>query len=167
VYVGGIYTKDLPETESLWKFYPKITKQEIHLHVYSKQPREVERRLKKESKADPYFHYEGYLPHKELMRELSKYDYGIQLFGYEETKKDPMILKVAFGNKIFDYLSAGIPVIYSTNLTAVKEFVEKNRTGLGVPYSRIRDLKKYLRPIKIKNKRRFGNPEQLVEFIEK
>ena len=61
VYVGGLYLKTLPSVESFWDFYPKITAQKIHLHIYSKQPEEIVKKLEEIERRDSYFHYERFM----------------------------------------------------------------------------------------------------------
>jgi len=145
VYVGGLYLKERPETESFWKFYPKITKQRLHLHIYSKQPKEIIEKFRIIETKNPYFHYEGFKYHDDLLKELTKYDYGLMLFGKDELAEQKLIQKVAFGNKIFDYISANIPSIVSKEQVALSNFVEKNDIGISIKYKNIKNLGKYLK----------------------
>ena len=146
VYVGGLYFEDLSSTESFWRFYPKITKQKIHLHIYSNQPVSVIKKFKKIEEKNPYFHYEGHKSHNKLVTELVKYDYGVHMFGGGASKKNDLV--VAFSNKNYDYIAAGLPIIVSNDLKAVKEFVLENDLGLAVDYKDIFKIKNKL----IKNK---------------
>ena len=139
VYVGGLYLKTLPSVESFWDFYPKITAQKIHLHIYSKQPEEIVKKLEEIERRDPYFHYEGFMEHDALIKGIPKYDYGIHLFGGGMFKK--IDLNVAFSNKNYDYLSAGLPIIVSNNLEATNEFVISNKIGFGIEYKDMPKLK--------------------------
>ena len=145
VYVGGLYLKERPETESFWKFYPKITKQKLHLHIYSKQPKKVIEKFRIIETKNPYFQYEGFKYHDNLLKELTKYDYGLMLFGKDELAEQKLIQKVAFGNKIFDYISANIPSIVSKEQVALSNFVEKNDIGISIKYKNIKNLGKYLK----------------------
>ena len=143
VYIGGLYLNDFPTIESFWTFYPKITCQKIHLHIYSKQPEGIVKKLREMEKRDRYFHYEGFMEHKDLLREISKYDYGIQFFGRED-KEPGIVNKVAFSNKLFDYISARLPVIVTSNQVAIADFVEQHNIGFSIQYSKIKDLKTLL-----------------------
>src|SRR3989338_1666685 len=139
VYVGGLYLKTLPSIESFWDFYPKITAQKIHLHIYSKQPEEIVKKLEEIERRDSYFHYEGFMEHDALIKDIPKYDYGIHLFGGGMLKK--VDLNVAFSNKNYDYLSAGLPIIVSNNLEATNEFVTNNKIGFSIEYEDLLKLK--------------------------
>ncbi len=143
-YVGGIQLSDSIGCESFWKFYTKITRQKLHLHIYSKQPKNIVKKLKAIEKEDKYFHYEGFIEHDKLIRELTGYDFGIHLFGDDKGTETPIIMKVAFSNKNYDYLSANIPTIVSSNLLAASNFIRENGIGIVVEYSEINSLKSKL-----------------------
>lgn len=176
VYVGGLILKDVPHTDSFWKIYPKITKQGIHLHIYSKLPKEIVNKFKQIEKKDKYFHYGGYLEHNKLIDEMSKYDYGIHVHGTGKSpKKSDVWFKIAFANKYYDYALAYLPIICSKSLKAASELIEKNKIGFPIEYSKIENLKKeilknnenyhlYIKNIKkfIKNR---TNDELLINFM--
>lgn len=145
VYVGGMRFKDCLWTESFWKFYPKITSQKIHLHIYSPQPKDIVSKLKDAEGKDPYLHYKGYIEHHELRNKLPKYDYGIHLFGNGLSKKVQLYERFAFSNKNYDYLAARIPIITSKNLIAVSEFVSKNRLGFCIDYDDLKQIKNMIK----------------------
>jgi len=141
VYAGGLYFDDLPSMESFWNFYRKITSQKMHLHIYSKQPDNIVRKLKEMEQNDAYFHYEGYREHKNLIAEMTKYDYGIHMFGNGTSKKNDISTIIAFSNKNYDYLLAGLPVIATKNLVAVSDFITRNKIGFCINYGQIIQLK--------------------------
>lgn len=167
VYVGGLYLKERPETESFWKFYPKITKQKLHLHIYSEQSREVIEKFRIIETENPYFHYEGFKKHSDLLKELVKYDYGLMLFGKDELTEQKLIQKVAFGNKIFDYISANIPSIVSKEQLTLSNFIEKNNIGISIKYNNIKYLHNHLKKAIIVNFNEIGKTKKLQDFIAK
>ena len=133
VYVGGLYFKSFPGVESFWKFYPKITNQMLHLHIYSKVSKEIEDEFLRIEQNNRYFHYEGFRNHEDLIKELTQYDWGIQLFG--DNNNDVMLMaKVAFSNKIYDYLQANLPCIVSNNQEAIGEFLNKSKKNILINY---------------------------------
>lgn len=150
VYVGGLYIHDTPRTESFWKLYKRITSQKIHFHIYSKQTLKTIERLKKIEKKNYYFHYEGFLNHKKLIKKLTKYDYGFNCFGNGYRKGNLLFNKFDFSNKIFDYMAAPIPIITNKELKALSNFVNKNKIGISIKYNKIDDLKFILSNIKDK-----------------
>jgi len=167
VYVGGLYLKERPETESFWKFYSKITRQRLHLHIYSKQPKEVIEKFRIIETKNPYFHYEGFKHHDDLLKELTKYDYGLMLFGKDELTEQKLIQKVAFGNKIFDYISANIPSVVSKEQVTLSNFIEKNDIGISVKYKNIKNLGKYLKRGATINFENIRNIKKLENFVMK
>jgi len=75
----------------------------------------------------------GHKPYEEMMKQLGEYDWGLcgNLVPYPEWD-------VAFPNKLFEYLAAGIPVV-AMNAPVVGEFVEKH--GIGISVSSVQELK--------------------------
>lgn len=68
------------------------------------------------------------LPYNELIKDISQYDFGITAFNDEIASKLPHI-KYAFGNKTYDYLCAGIPVLVQKCLDEVLDFIINNGFG--------------------------------------
>jgi hypothetical protein len=93
------------------------------------------------SSRNPYFHYEGFLPHKEMIKELRKYDYGSYLTApcTEEAKKDILIMTTT-GNKMFDYISAKLPIICFSHMAAMKEFIDRFNVGICIDPEEIANL---------------------------
>ena len=144
-YAGSIYTESTPFADSLWEFYPKVTSQKIHFHLYSDASPMIRERLLEASRKDPYFHYEGSLPHKRLIAELSKYDYGTTMDGwYRKPGRKSYFLMTTFGNKTFDYMGARIPVICSRDMKATADFINAHGIGFDIDCSNISELKAVL-----------------------
>ncbi len=68
-------------------------------------------------------------PYHRLITELSAYDFGLVMFNDTIIKKLSAI-KYAFGNKTFDYLCAGLPVVVQDTLDEVSRFVVENKVGI-------------------------------------
>lgn len=153
VFVGSFYLENLPYTDSMWEFYPKVTRQKLHLHIYSKVDKTTKNKLKDINSKNPYFHYEGYMPHNLLVKEISKYDYGISLHAWNRAKiKNNYFLITGFGNKLFDYISAFLPLICSDDATATVKFIDKYNIGLHIDYEKIDSLKNIL----VQNKKKYS-----------
>ena len=161
VYVGGFSPVSLSYIESIWEFYPKITDQKLHLHIYSKFDKQTEDKLKEINLKNPYFHYEGIKTHDIMIKEISKYDYGISLHTRNVSKfeKNYYVL-MSFGNKYFDYISAKLPIICSNNLIVLAKFIDKYSIGMHIDYNKVNSLKGIL----IKNKK---NYHQMIKNIDK
>jgi glycosyltransferase involved in cell wall biosynthesis len=67
----------------------------------------------------------GVLPHKDVMKNLTKADLGIEC-----SFPTPNYL-YSESNKIFEYMSVGLPVLCS-NLPRIKEIVEGSKCGICV-----------------------------------
>jgi len=63
-----------------------------------------------------------------LISELSAMDYGLVMFQDSIAHKLPAV-RFAFGNKTFDYLCAGLPVLTQDSLDEIKAFVKTNQIG--------------------------------------
>ena len=149
---GALPLENLPYSDSIWEFYPKITNQKIHLHIYIKVDKLTENKLKKIESEDLYFHYGGYLSRKELLKEISKYDYGLYLTSWNRAKiNNNYSVVTAMGYRIFDYISAHLPIICSDDSTAVVNLVDKYGIGFHIPYNKIYSLSQIL----IKNKKKY------------
>ena len=176
VYIGGLTLEKRKQIETSWKFFPRITKQKIHLHIYSKQPAKIVKKLKNKEKKGKYFHYEGFREHKKLIKEITKYDWGIHIFGKREynISEKFVLSKVGFANKNYDYLSARLPIIVS-DTEASKRFILNNEIGFYIKYKNLGNLKNRIKNTKylyyLKNIQKFidniKNTKKLVKFIEK
>ena len=142
-YVGGFYIENRSYHDSILGFCDTVTKHKIHLHIYSEQSSAVEQKLRKLSNQNKFFHYEGFVSHDKLMNKISQYDYGI--FGLHRGDRkmegDRQFIITAFGFKIFDYISAHLPVICTRDLTAAVEFLEKYNIGLIIDNEEIHKIK--------------------------
>lgn len=143
---GNLPMENLSYSDSIWEFYPKFTKQQIHIHIYIKVDKDVEKKLKKIECENTYFHYEGYLEREQLLSELARFDYGLYLSSWNRGNiKNNYAVTTAIGYRIFDYISARLPIIASDDSTAVVELLDKSGIGLHISYQNIFSLKKILR----------------------
>jgi len=160
VFPGRLNPENLPYADSIWEFYPQLTNQKIHLHLYSRVDRKMEKKLREVESKNPYFHYEGYASHQSLIKELSKYDYGIALHGHNRAglKKDYYSM-TALGNKYFDYISAKLPILVVNDYLPIVKIIDKYGIGLYFDYKKLKSLKRML----IQNKK---NYPKMVKNIE-
>ena len=77
------------------------------------------------------FNLQGHLEYEDLIAKMSEYDFGLAGFNFEKihSKAAKKYLNAALGNKMFDYLAAGIPVV-TFNANAMSSFVVSNNCGL-------------------------------------
>lgn len=145
VQVGGII---LEPTKSVWSIYQVVdfvTYSGVHFHLYTTCNEYTVKKLKELEKQNKYFHYEGTLPHEQLIMEITKYDFGSYLTSntHKDEKNDIMIFS-ATGNKMFDYLMARLPILCFDNMLAVIQFNEQYGVGITIKREQKKDLKKIL-----------------------
>ena len=121
VYEGGMSTKrtDNRFMEDIWR---KIVEARVHVHYYSQQEIEYCKALEKTS---PYFHYEGNLSSLALIVEMTQYDAGLMLLNSIDQNA-----MMAYPNKLYEYLAAGLPVI--SNLKESLRFAVDFGVGGGL-----------------------------------
>lgn len=169
VYEGNIDEKKNGSHYDLLDIFDNITKKGFHLHVYT--PRDA-KEYKKMSKRNHYLHFHGRLTPKELMKEMTQYDFGWAGFNRSKNKAH---LRVTLANKVFEYISAGLPVISFPHETQ-KRFLETHK--LGIVISDIGELSTALENGRIVNlkaevqKRRYyftveNNIGEVEEFYQK
>ena len=135
VYVGFFWTN---QDDAVTNFIKKILDQKIHFHVYQKN---MAHHLPMEKEKDyvnnyfskiinnKYFHIHDTLPPKELIKEISKYDYGI--FPHIPISKNNIEPQFCASNKIASYLEAGLPPICDRGLKHLRKVL----TSYGIDIS--------------------------------
>ena len=93
-----------------------------------------------------------YLSYEKLLSEIAKYDYGLFCTAWNRVKiKNFSYLITIFGNRVFDYITAHLPVIGSKDVTATANLIDKYKLGFNINQKDIYSLKETL----IKNKRNY------------
>lgn len=128
VYVGG-FSGSEEHMKFYTSFFKKFTENKIHVHLYIKThhlSKKDEKKNIKEiinfSENNPFMHLEFAYPPKELIYEISKYDFGLWM--------DPYFLegrghKFTSGNKLASYFEAGIPCLYTSTFEFVDSLCKK------------------------------------------
>jgi hypothetical protein len=96
-----------PEGYTL-RYCKEFVRQKIHIHLYSTSEI-IQNSSIKELLDRGYFHLHSLLGPKEIIKEISKYDFG--LFILPSIPKGHPEKKLELGNKISSHLEAGIPTI--------------------------------------------------------
>ena len=181
VYVGG-FRHDYKSKKKAEDIVNNIQKQKINVHIYTKEAHLSEKNEKKHIQnffspfiKKKYFHLHKALDPKELIPEISKYDFGFWINHAMENLES----KFATGNKIASYFEAGLPFIYDDQLLFVDKLMKSyGLVGLSFNEKNVIMLKKRLRKLNYKKilkkvqKARidFGidkNFPRLERFIEK
>ncbi len=160
VYVGG-FLHDPLSKKSNQDSIKKLLDQNIHVHVYA-----LSDHCSKEEEENAindffgifiqnkYFHLHHSLEPKELIKEISQYDFGL-FFAYDYYQRTGIELNHSTGNKISSYLEAGLPIIYDSRLLFVDRLMK--------PYN----LNIYLNEENILNTLQKINYTALVKQVEK
>lgn len=178
VHVGGIRLEHDHFNQSIFEMASWIAKEGIHLHVYSRIDKLFEDRLRKLESENKYFHFEGFLDHKDMMVELQKYDYGSYLVTpFSKESSNEILVKTATGNKMFDYISAKLPIICIDNMLAMVEFIDEYKVGFYISKKEVRYFSKILKertkqyPEMINNINKtilkLTDTKEFVQFIKK
>lgn len=137
VYAGGV--TQYWRAENNYKVFQELLEQKtIILHVYSHTSYLL----------DTLKHYENlrihpYITnHKGLIQEISRYNFGISMSIPAE--HDFMQAKTASGIKIYDYLSAGLPIIIDNQHTSIGNMIKKYNFGIIIPLSEIKNICNYI-----------------------
>ena len=136
-YVGGLFV-DKETLEFYRSFFQRLIDQNIHIHSYSKTQHLSKEEDKKNllpliKSLDPkFFHIEFALPPKKLIKEISKYDFGLFVDCYGADPQSVLVVSYSTGNKISSYLEAGIPFFYSKNFMSIDKILKKYNLDLGL-----------------------------------
>jgi len=114
-------------------FFVKLAKEKIHvhMHVVSKDRKSLFA-CKEAAGKNEYLHFYPPMDPPKMMDALTLYDFGILPFENEQNYYDTIL-----PNKLFDYISAGVPIITS-NVHCIKEFIAEH--NLGFYYNDFDDL---------------------------
>ena len=130
-FTGNITLDD--NYRNFFPFFKKLAKNNInvHMHVVSNNKKNLNH-IKSVSSKNKYLHYYPPMSPKKVIEFLTRYDYGILPFESEISYYDTIL-----PNKLFDYLTAGLPII-SSEVFCIKDFISKNKIGFS--YKDFNDL---------------------------
>ncbi len=132
VYLGRISERTF-DHRNIIKALTGLSAEGFFIHLYPSKNKEYSR-----YRQIPNCTVHKKLPYQQLIREISQYDFGVTVFNGAVASKLPHIV-YALGNKTFDYLCAGIPVLVQDCLVEVKNIVIKN--GFGFILERYEEYK--------------------------
>ena len=125
VYEGTIDTQRSNGHYDLMEIFTSIAEQKIHIHIYTTRDVPEYVKLAEENK---YIHFHGSKPTKELLEEISQYDFGWAGFNDKKNKEH---LDVVLANKVMEYIASGLPAI-TLNHKTQKDFIRETNLGLVV-----------------------------------
>lgn len=151
VYTGFI--ADNPDSKIIFLGYFKsLLKQKIHLHIYTMVPhvskeeeKEYVKRLFSSLSGDKYLHLHEPLDGKNLIKEISKYDYALWLAF--ETNLDNIDQIYGVGNKVATYMEAGLPILYDKKSVYLGKLLGSYGMGIEFNSKSLNTIKKTLKKI--------------------
>lgn len=176
VYVGLVYDGvKYPGAISIVEIFEFLANREIHVHVYPSNYEYIKETVGISSlKYHEYFHLHAPLFGDDLRKELSNYHWGLYSLYFDNTVKSDWADTV-FGNKVSDYLEAGLPVIATKSLPFVCKVVDDYKIGIVVDNeSKMIDAIKTIDYDKIrketmKNRNKFtidAHKDEIINFLE-
>lgn len=121
VFVGHI---NQPKLDRL----RQVADQGLHVHLYTYQTSTFKATLLRACADHPYLHDHGSLPYRELLIQLTQYDYGLALWYQGATDR---FFDASLPSKLFDYLASEVPVIVGS-YKALVDFVSSHNCGFVV-----------------------------------
>ena len=137
VYEGGIGGNTHRDFSSL---FVDLAKQGIHIHIY---PTFYNQEIAQYFSAHKIIHYYQPLSPKQIMEEMTQYDFGIIPFNLEKGNK--RFLDSTIANKLFEYQAAGLPVIASPLQSYIDYF---KKTPTGITFKNSQDIIKNIPKLK-------------------
>jgi hypothetical protein len=158
VYVGSIGSMGMRSDNYLLQYFNALVEQKIHVHIYASRSTVSESKFIDPSYKEgakllnsKYFHLHDPLSPHGIIKEISKYDFGLLLPSEPIPKDKPEMGGYSTSNKIASYLEAGIPLIYYDKYISIHDILKKYE--LDVRLGDIEDvvnLKKRLKKLNYK-----------------
>ncbi len=153
VYIGFFFN-DEESVKIINKIFNEILSQGLHLHIYATVKHIPKNQadiyfndLFNRFKGLKYFHIHSPLGPKEIIREISKYDYALWPNTLNPNLPDN---KYHTGNKFASYLEAGIPMLYSNQSIYINTLMKHYGLGKLSFGKNINGLKKSLKKLNYK-----------------
>ncbi len=179
-YVGVIQTeKTSPDHRCacILQFADLCKKNKCHFHVYPNSWDEIKYIDYIElEKSNQYFHFHYPIPYKDLGKELRKYDYGVipskmsvsaKEINSPHTKEQWIY---GTGNKCFDYICFGLPIVANTQEILIREFASKNMLISWdieqYDFAELRRRRKEMKESVLKNRSFFCIDSRIQELID-
>jgi glycosyltransferase involved in cell wall biosynthesis len=126
--------------------FADLARHGYHIHIYDSHSNQDYARL---ADTNDSIRYHGHADPRELLFEMTQYDYGWAGFNVTRNKEH---MDVALPNKLFEYLASQLPVL-SFPHKAQKEFIQAN--GVGLVFEDLNDLDNQIKDVGVA--RRLGN----------
>lgn len=156
VYLGNIIPRNENHPRSLFPLWgmpeawQSLLEQGLEIHVYNSPFRKLnepgmEPIIELSKNFENLKFHEG-LPHKDIINEITKYDFGIILtvVDLDKNENSELLWRGAMGTKLLTYLEGGLPVIINKEFVAMSSLVERNQLGFSVASDEINQIAKQI-----------------------
>lgn len=145
VYIGCVTSVVKGSHYDLREIFRRIADHKIHIHIYptSDHITKSNRTYRKLAEHNGFIHCHDTLDCKNLLYEITQYDFGWAGFNSAKNGKH---LDIALPNKVLEYVSSGLPVIAFPHKT-IQHFIGKY--GIGLVIKDIDELPETLRNVNI------------------
>ena len=161
VYIGGTGKPSSEFYYSQLNSIKNVLNQKIHIHMYFSsdvkfgkddlaQKNLAKKQFFEKYKKFPnikYFHIHDSLSPKEIVKEISKYDFG--MFTPVFARANGIEPRFCTGNKISTYLEAGIPFFYRENYKFIDRLMKKYNLDFRYPKN-FKDIPKTIKKVNLK-----------------
>ncbi len=139
----------------LKSIFKAIASHSMNIHIYDSHSNDDYRRL---AETDDFIHYHGHLDPRDLLDELTQYDFGWAGFNVAMNKPH---MDVALPNKAFEYIACCLPIL-SYPHKAQKKFIKEH--GVGLVFEGIDEIPKMLTNTEALNEIRKSVLKKRFEF---
>jgi glycosyltransferase involved in cell wall biosynthesis len=149
VYVGCLTSIVKDNHYDLRNIFSQIAAQGFHIHFYpaSDEITESNKTYQRVAENSQFMHYHSPMEYERLLYEMTQYDFGWA--GFNDAKNGRH-LDIAIQNKVFDYISSGLPIL-SYPYKAMQSLIKKN--GIGLIINNVNELANALRTVDIEGLR--------------
>ena len=127
VYIGTVTSIVKDSHYDLREIFREIADHGMHVHMYVSIWGARDKAYQRLAEDNDFIHYHGHLDQKELLSEITQYDFGWA--GFNVNPKNRKHLDVALPNKLFEYIACGLPVLAFPHRN-IKHFLDRHRVGL-------------------------------------
>ena len=127
VYIGTVTSMIEGSHYDLREIFREIADHGIHIHFYVTIWGMRDEAYQHLAEGSDFIHYHGHLNQKELLYEITQYNFGWA--GFNENPKNKRHLDTALPNKIFEYISCGLPVLAFPHKN-IRDFLSRYNVGI-------------------------------------
>ncbi len=109
------------------ELFKKISSRNIHLTIYGTKYNQD--KMKKFFASCKHITFKCTIPHDDIIKELTRYDYGLCYFNMDYS--DAEYIEISQPNKFFDYFYSRLPIICN-NTHAFADFINENKTSFAI-----------------------------------